>query len=159
MFEAGKDGDTSSLSSEWYCPDRSRLNELELIHLRFFLLLSSEEPSLCPSDSSPPFGSLLVLLRLLEGFEERGGSVRGKRVSLKPTRFLQLRLADPFRSAVIMVNRVIRDDPSKGQMHNRQALSWSQFKACLTDVSRVRPSTYFCESSLEFDELTLSVPL
>ncbi|KAL7416906.1 major facilitator superfamily domain-containing protein [Mrakia frigida] len=37
------------------------------------------------------------------------------------------------REEVIMVNRVIRDDPSKGKMHNRQALSWSQFKACLTD--------------------------
>lgn len=34
-----------------------------------------------------------------------------------------------------MVNRVIRDDPSKGKMHNRQALSWRQFTACLSDVS------------------------
>lgn len=33
----------------------------------------------------------------------------------------------------IMVNRVIRDDPSKGDMHNRQGLSWSAFWACLTD--------------------------
>ena len=32
-----------------------------------------------------------------------------------------------------MVNRVLRDDPSKGDMHNRQGLSWSMFKECLLD--------------------------
>ena len=33
----------------------------------------------------------------------------------------------------IMANRILRDDPSKGDMHNRQGLSWSAFKACLSD--------------------------
>ena len=34
---------------------------------------------------------------------------------------------------VIMVNRIIRDDPSKGDMHNRQALSPSLFWEALKD--------------------------
>ena len=33
----------------------------------------------------------------------------------------------------IVVNRILRDDPSKGDMHNRQALSWGMIKDCLTD--------------------------
>lgn len=33
----------------------------------------------------------------------------------------------------ILCNRVIRDDPSKGDMHNRQGLSWSAFRMCITD--------------------------
>jgi len=33
----------------------------------------------------------------------------------------------------IMVNRVLRDDPSKGDMHNRQGLSWHMFSECLMD--------------------------
>ena len=33
----------------------------------------------------------------------------------------------------IMANRILRDDPSKGDMHNRQGLSWLAFKACITD--------------------------
>jgi Major Facilitator Superfamily len=33
----------------------------------------------------------------------------------------------------IMVNRILRDDPSKGGMHNRQALSLQMVKDCLTD--------------------------
>lgn len=33
----------------------------------------------------------------------------------------------------IMVNRVLRDDPSKGDMHNRQAVSLSMFWECLKD--------------------------
>jgi len=33
----------------------------------------------------------------------------------------------------IMVNRILRDDPSKGGMHNRQALSWGMIKDCLSD--------------------------
>lgn len=33
----------------------------------------------------------------------------------------------------IMVNRVIRDDPSKCQMHNRQGINWSGFKKSLAD--------------------------
>jgi hypothetical protein len=33
----------------------------------------------------------------------------------------------------IMVNRILRDDPSKGDMHNRQALSFQMIKDCLTD--------------------------
>ena len=33
----------------------------------------------------------------------------------------------------IMVNRILRDDPSKGDMHNRQALSFGMIRECLTD--------------------------
>ncbi|KAF1981184.1 MFS general substrate transporter [Aulographum hederae CBS 113979] len=33
----------------------------------------------------------------------------------------------------IMVNRILRDDPSKGDMHNRQALSLTMFWECLCD--------------------------
>ncbi|KAF2760494.1 MFS general substrate transporter [Pseudovirgaria hyperparasitica] len=33
----------------------------------------------------------------------------------------------------IMVNRVLRDDPSKGDMHNRQALDWRMLWACIAD--------------------------
>lgn len=33
----------------------------------------------------------------------------------------------------IMVNRVLRDDPSKGDMHNRQALTFGMFWECVTD--------------------------
>lgn len=33
----------------------------------------------------------------------------------------------------IMVNRILRDDPSKGDMHNRQAISLSMFWECLKD--------------------------
>jgi hypothetical protein len=33
----------------------------------------------------------------------------------------------------IMVNRVLRDDPSKGDMHNRQGLSFQAFWYCITD--------------------------
>lgn len=38
------------------------------------------------------------------------------------------------REEKIMVNRVLRDDPSKGDMHNRQALSLEMFWHCLCDV-------------------------
>ncbi|KAB5589066.1 MFS transporter [Ceratobasidium theobromae] len=37
------------------------------------------------------------------------------------------------REEVIMVNRILRDDPSKGGMHNRQALHLSDFWASLKD--------------------------
>ncbi|KAG8756359.1 hypothetical protein FRC12_010601 [Ceratobasidium sp. 428] len=37
------------------------------------------------------------------------------------------------REEIIMVNRVLRDDPSKGDMHNRQALQLSDFWASITD--------------------------
>ncbi|KAF2224753.1 major facilitator superfamily domain-containing protein [Elsinoe ampelina] len=33
----------------------------------------------------------------------------------------------------IMVNRVLRDDPSKGDMHNRQGLSLTMFRECIMD--------------------------
>jgi len=32
-----------------------------------------------------------------------------------------------------MANRILRDDPGKGDMHNRQGLSWSAFTASITD--------------------------
>ncbi|KAK9486218.1 major facilitator superfamily domain-containing protein [Lipomyces starkeyi] len=37
------------------------------------------------------------------------------------------------REETIIVNRVLRDDPSKGDMHNRQALNWEMFWRSLTD--------------------------
>jgi hypothetical protein len=37
------------------------------------------------------------------------------------------------RQEQIMANRILRDDPGKGDMHNRQGLSWSAFKASITD--------------------------
>ncbi|KAF2036193.1 MFS general substrate transporter [Setomelanomma holmii] len=37
------------------------------------------------------------------------------------------------REEKIMVNRVLRDDPSKGDMHNRQGLSITMLWQCLTD--------------------------
>ncbi|KAK4555704.1 hypothetical protein LTR86_007457 [Recurvomyces mirabilis] len=37
------------------------------------------------------------------------------------------------REEKIMVNRVLRDDPSKGDMHNRQALDFQGFWLCLKD--------------------------
>ncbi|WPH03473.1 Hypothetical protein R9X50_00635300 [Acrodontium crateriforme] len=37
------------------------------------------------------------------------------------------------REEKIMVNRVLRDDPSKGDMHNRQALDFGMFWQCLCD--------------------------
>ncbi|KAK9475627.1 major facilitator superfamily domain-containing protein [Lipomyces japonicus] len=37
------------------------------------------------------------------------------------------------REEVIMVNRVLRDDPSKGGMHNRQALNWKEIWKSFTD--------------------------
>jgi hypothetical protein len=38
----------------------------------------------------------------------------------------------------IMVNRILRDDPSKGDMHNRQALSWRMVVDCLSDCKLAR---------------------
>lgn len=32
-----------------------------------------------------------------------------------------------------MINRILRDDPSKGDMHNRQAINWDQFGKALLD--------------------------
>ncbi|KAF2105343.1 major facilitator superfamily domain-containing protein [Lophiotrema nucula] len=37
------------------------------------------------------------------------------------------------REEKIMVNRILRDDPSKGDMHNRQALSPTMFWQCIKD--------------------------
>jgi MFS family permease len=37
------------------------------------------------------------------------------------------------REEIILVTRVVRDDPSKGDMHNRQAITWRKFWYCLTD--------------------------
>lgn len=37
------------------------------------------------------------------------------------------------REEKIMVNRVLRDDPGKGTMHNRQAIDWKMMWECLTD--------------------------
>ncbi|KAF7507516.1 hypothetical protein GJ744_010307 [Endocarpon pusillum] len=37
------------------------------------------------------------------------------------------------REETIMVTRILRDDPGKASMHNRQGLNWSLFKKALTD--------------------------
>ncbi len=37
------------------------------------------------------------------------------------------------REEKIIANRVLRDDPSKGDMHNRQGLTLSAFRTCITD--------------------------
>lgn len=37
------------------------------------------------------------------------------------------------REEVIMVNRILRDDPTKGDMHNRQAIGASGFFKSLMD--------------------------
>ncbi|KAL7412614.1 major facilitator superfamily domain-containing protein [Mrakia frigida] len=37
------------------------------------------------------------------------------------------------REEIILVNRVLRDDPTKGTMSQVQHISWKDFKACLTD--------------------------
>jgi len=37
------------------------------------------------------------------------------------------------REEIILVTRVVRDDPSKGDMHNRQVITWNKFWYCLTD--------------------------
>ncbi|KAF8317202.1 MFS general substrate transporter [Clavulina sp. PMI_390] len=37
------------------------------------------------------------------------------------------------REEIIMTNRILRDDPQKGQMHNRQAISWTMLWESLTD--------------------------
>jgi hypothetical protein len=42
------------------------------------------------------------------------------------------------REEKIMVNRVLRDDPSKGDMHNRQAIDLTMFWQCLKDWHMVR---------------------
>jgi hypothetical protein len=42
------------------------------------------------------------------------------------------------REEKIMVNRILRDDPSKGDMHNRQGLSFGMFWECL--CVRILPS-------------------
>lgn len=37
------------------------------------------------------------------------------------------------REEKIMANRILRDDPGKGDMHNRQGLSWNALKTSITD--------------------------
>lgn len=37
------------------------------------------------------------------------------------------------REEVIMINRVLRDDPTKGDMHNRQSIGASGFMKSLMD--------------------------
>jgi hypothetical protein len=57
------------------------------------------------------------------------------------------------REEVIMVNRIIRDDPTKGGMHNRQALSFRMLLRSFTDWD---VSTHVV-SKIQFTHLTLKL--
>lgn len=59
------------------------------------------------------------------------GSLSVRRRSVCAPEFLQIQEFPPDIFAV--VNRVLRDDPSKGDMHNRQAISPKMMWECLSD--------------------------
>jgi hypothetical protein len=49
-----------------------------------------------------------------------------------------------------MVNRILRDDPSKGDMHNRQPLSWRMVIDCLSDCQLTCFSSVDTRANLQF---------
>ena len=53
----------------------------------------------------------------------------------------------------IMVNRILRDDPSKGDMHNRQALSWKMVIDCLSDCQLTLFLDLLCPNKFQYPKM------
>ena len=52
-----------------------------------------------------------------------------------------------------MVNRILRDDPSKGDMHNRQALSWKMVIDCLSDCQLTLFLDLLCPNKFQYPKM------
>jgi len=75
-------------------------------------------------------GALTFLIGLFAWFylppgpTQTAGGLRGKNGWFTP------------REETIIVNKVLRDDPTKSDMHNREGLSWRQVWVTLTDYDQ-----------------------